>query len=140
MSEKLNEIFDVTPVREGDVITSGNVVVPQHSTQVEKNVDTDYEITRSNLHSLLQQGQEALMHSLEIAKSSEHPRAFEVVGNLMKQLSDINHQLLALSERKQRMGEKKDTPQAQTQQPVQVQNAVFVGSTAELSKIIAKGE
>ena len=81
------------------------------------------------------------MHALEIAKQSEHPRAFEVVGNLMKQLADTNEQLLALSERKVKL----DTPKKEEgQQGKQVtNNAIFVGSTSELGNLIknmTKGE
>ena len=92
---------------------------------------------RNNLYSLLNQGQDALFHALEIAKQSEHPRAFEVVGNLMKQLADTNEQLLALSERKVKL----DAPKQQEGQPnkqVTNNNAIFVGSTSELSKMLNK--
>jgi hypothetical protein len=95
-------------------------------------VDVDYEKTRQNLHILLEQGQDALMCALEVAKSSEQPRAFEVVGALMKQLSDINHQLLDLSDKRQKMDKKKEEPP-----PANVtNNAIFVGSTDALNKMI----
>ena len=125
------------PVIHGEIImTNGNVVIPETDKQSEK-IDYDYDKTRNNLHTLLATGQEALMHALEIAKSSEHPRAFEVVGNLMKQLSDINSQLLDLHRQKQRL----DTPDKG--QPIGepknvTNNSIFVGSTAELSKLINK--
>jgi hypothetical protein len=90
----MNEIFDLNPAEKvtGEVITqSGEVILPP-----DERVNYDYDKSRNNLHNLLQQGQDALNHALEIAKASEHPRAFEVVGNLMKQLADINHQLMDL--------------------------------------------
>jgi len=78
------------------------------------------------------QGQSALQSALDVAQSSEHPRAFEVVGNLMKQLADVNQQLLDLHRQKQKLDEPstKDDPKKITN------NAIFVGSTAELNKLI----
>ena len=139
IDNNLSQIFDIEQVKEGEVITkSGDVVVPEANKQSEK-IDYDYDKTRGNLHSLLSTGQEALMHALEIAKSSEDPRAFTVVGNLMKQLSDINSQLLDLHRQKQRL----DTPESAKGQPTTdnktvTNNAIFVGSTAELSKLLNK--
>jgi hypothetical protein len=136
---KLDDAFNIAPeepkeVIQGEIITtSGEVIVPQ-DVEVEKNVDYDYEKTRGNLHSLLAQGQEALMHALEVAKQSEHPRAFEVVGGLMKQLADINHQLLDLSEKRQKLTGK--TKDAEPSKQVTNNNAFFVGSTTELNKMI----
>jgi len=139
--ENLSKIFDVEPLKPGEVASTGQEIVPA-SNKVEDNVNYDYDSARNNLHKLLNQGQDALYHALEIAKQSEHPRAFEVVGNLMKQLADTNEQLLALSERKQKL----DGPKQQEGQPnkqVTNNNAIFVGSTSELSKMIKdmnKGE
>jgi hypothetical protein len=139
--ENLSKIFDLEPLKPGEVASAGQEIVPA-SNKVEENVNYDYDSARNNLHKLLNQGQDALYHALEIAKQSEHPRAFEVVGNLMKQLADTNEQLLALSERKQKL----DGPKQQDGQPnkqVTNNNAIFVGSTSELSKMIKdmnKGE
>jgi len=134
MSRKLDEVFDVDNPKMEVITSAGQVITPHEPDRVDKNVEYDYEKTRSNLHSLLSQGQEALYHALEIAKQSEHPRAFEVVGNLMRQLSDINHQLLDLSDKRQKLSGKKESDK---DQPTNVtNNAIFVGSTAELGKII----
>jgi len=131
--DKLREVFDIEPAIEGEIITKENdVIVP--NTKQNENINYDYEKSRSNLHSLLQSGQEALMHALEVAKQSEHPRAFEVVGNLVKQLADVNQQLLDLHQQHQKlMGvEKKEKEEIKSV----TNNAIFVGSTAELHKII----
>ena len=133
--ENLSKVFGVEPIKEGEVITTGGDVILPETKGVEENVDKDYDTARNNLYSLLNQGQDALFHALEIAKQSEHPRAFEVVGNLMKQLADTNEQLLALSERKVKL----DAPKQQEGQPnkqVTNNNAIFVGSTSELSKML----
>lgn len=142
MNESLNEIFDVSPEPRSQVITrAGQVVVKNDTT--DNNIDADYVESRNNLYSLLAQGQDALMSALEVAKQSENPNAFAVVGTLMKQLADVNHQLLGLSERKQRMSDKKERSQDSGQPIKQVQNnTVFVGSTSDLHKMLndMKGE
>jgi Terminase DNA packaging enzyme len=133
--ETLSEVFDVTPMGKTEVITKqGDIISP-----VNDKVEDDYEVSRNNMRVLLQQGQEALNSALEVARQSEHPRAFEVVGNLMKQLADINQQLLDLHQQKQKL----DAPKEASKKEVTNNNAIFVGSTAELNKLIknmAKGE
>ncbi len=125
MNEKLNTIFEMTP----EIITKSREVILPDTDKIEY----DYKTTRSNLHSLLMTGQEALNRALEIADASDNPGAFAVVGNLMKQLADINQQLLDLHNQKQKLDsiQQKDTPTNITQN-----NAVFVGSTTELSKYL----
>lgn len=127
----MSDIFDLEPVEKvtGEVITqSGEVILPP-----DERVNYDYDKSRGNLHTLLQQGEDALNHALEVAKASEHPRAFEVVGNLMKQLADINHQLMDLHGKKRIL----DAPsKGEAAKQVTTNNAIFVGSTAELSKLI----
>ena len=136
IDDKLSRVFDMEPVREGEVIMStGEVVVPETNNQSEK-IENDYDRARANLYGLLQQGQDALIHALEVAKSSEHPRAFEVVGNLMNQLADINEQLLRLHERKQKLDEPKQTKESRGEAKIVTNNSIFVGSTAELNKLI----
>jgi multidrug efflux pump subunit AcrB len=128
-------VFDTEPLK-GELITAGGDVILPETKSSNEVVDNDFDTARNNLHKLLNQGQDALFHALEIAKQSEHPRAFEVVGNLMKQLADTNEQLLKLSEKKQKL----DNPvSAKGQDPKQVtNNAIFVGSTSELSNLINK--
>jgi hypothetical protein len=126
-NDKLSEIFDVNPIPSNELIdTNGNVVLPRN-----ESLESDYETTRSNLHSILTQGQDALFHALQVAKNSEHPRAFEVVGGLMKHLSDINTQLLDLHKKKQQIEGPKETAQKSV-----TNNSIFVGSTADLGKML----
>lgn len=124
--DKLSRIFDVEPIGKTEVITQNAIAIKNEA------FDHDYETTRSNLHSILSQGQDALFHALEVAKQSEHPRAFEVVGGLMKHLSDINHQLLDLHKKKQNLESNKDD----SEKANVTNNAIFVGSTTELSKML----
>lgn len=130
MSNALNKTFNVSS--EVEVITKdGDVIVP-NSQHIEENVETDYEHTRANLYNLLRRGEEALTNALKIANGSEHPRAFEVVGNLIKQLSEVNNQLLDLTEKRNKLM----TPQTKAADPGKTVNAFFVGSTAELNKML----
>lgn len=102
-------------------------------------IENDFDQSRQNLNILLMQGQDALMGALEVAKQSEHPRAYEVVGNLIKQLADVNQQLMDLHQQKQKLNE----PKGDAKKQVTNNNAIFVGSTAELNKLInnmSKGE
>jgi len=132
MNETLNNVFDIETI-EGEIITKDGEVIVPHQTDVMNNVDSDYEKTRNNLHTLLSKGQDALTDAMAVAKASEQPRAFEVVGGLMKQLADINHQLLDLSEKRLKIADKaRETPVP----GVVNNNAIFVGSTTELNKLL----
>ena len=135
IDDSLSEVFDIEPMTKNEVITKqGEVVIPTNS-----KIEDDFEISRGNLLILLQQGKEALQKSLDVAMQSEHPRAFEVVGNLMKQLADINQQLLDLHQQKQKL----ETPKEGSRKEVTNNNVIFTGSTAELNKLIknmSKGE
>jgi len=139
IDDKLSEVFDTVKIEkktEVEVLdSSGNTITP-----VNEKIEDDYTVARNNLRVLLQQGQVALTDALEVAKQSEHPRAFEVVGNLMKQLADVNQQLMDLHQQKQKL----DAPsKAEAAKQVTNNNAIFVGSTAELNKLIknmTKGE
>lgn len=135
IDETLSDVFDVEPmqvdVSTGEIITVNNEVIPPQ----EEKIEYDYEQTRNNLYSLLNQGQDALMAALSVAKQSEHPRAFEVVGNLMTQLADVNEKLMKLHEKKQKL----DAPAKKEEANKQItnNNAIFVGSTAELNKMLS---
>ena len=131
--ENLSKVFDVEPMDKTEVIKKDGTVLPAKSKKMEENIDFDYDRSRDNLHGLLVQGQDALMNALEIAKQSEHPRAFEVVGNLIKQLADVNEQLLSLHDKKQKL----DNPKgSEKKEGVTNNNAIFVGSTSELNKLL----
>ncbi len=129
IDDNLSQVFDIEPIGKTEIISQTGSVIPAKN----EAFDHDYETTRSNLHSILNQGQDALFHALEVAKQSEHPRAFEVVGGLMKHLSDINHQLLDLHKKKQALESGKPDDEKAT---ITNNNAIFVGSTTELSKML----
>lgn len=140
IDDRLSEVFDLPTITknsaEGEMIDASTGEIIETT---ERKIENDYDITRSNLRELLVTGQNALMHALEVAKQSEHPRAFEVVGNLMKQLADVNQQLLDLHQQKQKL----DAPKRLEAAKSVTNNAIFVGSTSELAKMIQnmnKGE
>lgn len=126
IDDNLSQIFDVAPIDNKPLAVSEPVIQVNHA------LDSDFEVTRSNLHSLLAQGQNALYHALEVAKQSEHPRAFEVVGGLVKHLADINGQLLDLHKKKQTI----EAPVKGESSKTVTNNAIFVGNTSELSKML----
>jgi hypothetical protein len=128
--ESLSKVFDVEDVPDTEVVLRPSTEVIQASDKIE----ADYDKSRENLHALLLNGQAALEHALEIAKSSEHPRAFEVVGNLIKQLADVNQQLLDIHQQRKKL----DEPAKGSQGNNVTNNSIFVGSTAELNNMIKK--
>jgi len=135
IDETLSAEFGIEPMGNTEVIKKTVDVINDSTNRIQD----DFDITRGNLLILLQQGKEALQKSLDVAMQSEHPRAFEVVGNLMKQLADINQQLLDLHQQKQKL----DTPKEGSRKEVTNNNVIFTGSTAELNKLIknmSKGE
>ena len=95
-------------------------------------VDNDFKYARENLYNIIDRGSDALNTLVDVANQSQHPRAFEVVGQLVKTLSDTNKDLLELQKKVKVI--KKDIPD----QPQNVTNALFVGNTSELQKMINK--
>jgi len=95
-----------------------------------KDVDRDYEYQRQNFYNLVERGNDAIEGILELAKESEHPRTYEVAGNLIKQVSEVTEKLGDLQEKMRKLKEVPDNA------PKNVTNALFVGSTAELQKLM----
>ena len=97
-------------------------------------IEKDYEYTRGNLYSIIEKGQEAINGILELAQESEMPRAYEVAGQLIKSVSDATDKLMDLQKKLKDVNEEQ-----QTKGPNTVNNALFVGSTAELQKLLKSG-
>ena len=145
MSEKTN--FEVSveqalglPESSPPMVQKTQPVEVVHAESTETNIDDDFATARRNLHKIIHQGNDALEEALLVAKTSEHPRAFEVVGGLMKQLADINQQLMDIHQQKKKLEE---PTKGTASKEVTTNNAIFVGSTAELSKMLSnmnKGE
>ena len=93
-------------------------------------IENDYKYQRENFYNLVERGQNAVEGILELAKESDHPRAYEVAGNLIKQVAEVTEKLGDLQEKMRKLKEVPDTA------PQNVTNALFVGSTAELQRMI----
>ncbi|AYR01725.1 terminase small subunit [Synechococcus phage S-B43] len=129
--EKLNETFDVEPI---EVKTEKKDDVERQITKFEnsnEDIRKDYEYTRGNLYSIIEKGQEAINGILELAQESEMPRAYEVAGQLIKNVSDATDKLMDLQKKL------KDVNEEDKKGPTSVtNNALFVGSTADLQKML----
>ena len=124
---RIDEILEITSLVPTSEIKpeSTTRVIPQNG----KDDDIDYNYARENYYNLIERNQDAVEEMLEIAKQSEHARSFEVVGQLIKSGLDANKELMALHKTKKELSIEKG--------PTQVTNqAVFVGSTAELQKLL----
>jgi len=132
-TENLNEIFDI----EGQLVTDDIQTHPKPTIKKDDNRDrdiqTDYEYARTNLYDVIETGSDALNQLVELAKASEHPRAFEVVSQLTKTLVEANKDLLDIQKKV------KELRKEENNDPQNVTNALFVGSTADLQKLI-KGQ
>jgi hypothetical protein len=134
--DKLDEVFNVT----GEIVSQELEPKSLKNVPLENAIDTksilsdikkDYEYARGNMYSIIEKGQEALNGILELAQETESPRAYEVVGQLIKNVSDSTEKLIELQKKL------KDLEEIKTSSgPTSVTNALFVGSTTELSKLL----
>jgi len=133
-TKNLNEIFQV----EGELVDEKKPSLKRENfnarTKYDDDISKDYKYARENLYDVIERGTEALDSLLELAKASEHPRAFEVVGSLTKTLVDANKDLLEI-QKKVRDLQKEDSKES-NDTAQNVTNALFVGSTADLQKLI----
>ena len=125
--DKALGVFD--PVE--TAIQQNNIVIPKKVIQSnEDDIENDYKYQRENFYGLVERGQDAIDGILELAKEGEHPRAYEVAGNLIKQVAEVTEKLGDLQEKMRKL---KEVPNSA---PKNVTNALFVGSTAELQKML----
>ena len=133
MTTKFNKLKETFNVQETEIVPE-IVEVPvgnlEKTTSLVDDIRRDYEYTRGNLYSIIEKGQEALNGALEKAQETESARSYEVVGQLIKTVSDATDKLIDLQKKLKDLDEK---PQ---KGPTNVTNALFVGSTAELTKLI----
>ena len=131
--KQLDNAFNITPEVEVDSIEVKEPVGIQKP-PTKDDITRDYEYTRGNLYSIIEKGQEAIDGILELAQESEMPRAYEVAGQLIKSVSDATDKLMDLQKKLKDVNEEQ-----QSKGPNTVNNALFVGSTAELAKLIKTG-
>ena len=108
------------------------VVTPSLKKSEEGDVRQDYEVSRAQLHNLVMKGQEAVDGILDVARASDHPRAYEVAGQLIKNVGDVADKLIDLQ------GKMKELDKEEKKGPSTVNNTMFVGSTADLQKMLKK--
>ena len=124
--DKLDKTFDIDSAIEKVEDTSTEIKKLSDN----KDLQNDYEYSRGQLYNLVEKGQEAINGILDVAQNSDHPRAYEVAGNLIKNAADITDKLVDLQ------GKMKDINQEKKQTTNNVTNAMFVGSTSELQKML----
>ena len=125
IDDKLNEVLDIANDVSVEEVKKTLPAVPE-----DKDPDIDFETGRKNLYNLLDKGNEAIDGILNLAKEGEHPRAYEVAGQLIKTVSEVSQNLLDLQEKLKKVKEVPDKG------PKNVTNALFVGSTTELQKML----
>lgn len=122
IDQKIETVLDIAPA----IMPRKEVTVVENTT-----VDDDYEYARNNLRSLIDNGKDVMDNLAFLAKEGESPRTYEVLGQLIKTLAETNKDLLDIAKKKKDIQQEKGS-----EQPTHVTNALFVGSTAELQKLI----
>ena len=132
VDEKLNDALELS----GEIMIAGNNLperVQVENQTDEENLNTDLRYTRENLYNLIERGTDAIEELIQVAKESEHPRAYEVVGQLLKTVGETNGKLLEIHKMKKDITREEQEVSIRSQN---VTNALFVGSTAELQKLL----
>ena len=134
--DKLNEVFNVSgEIISSEVEKSCDKINNEHESKIENlttDVRKDYNYVRGNMYSIVEKGQEALNSALELAQETDSPRAYEVVGQLIKNISDSAEKIIELQKKLKDIEDDSSSKKG----PTNVTNALFVGSTAELSKLL----
>ena len=124
LEKNLSEIFEIEPTEK--LVEEVPVVI-----SINNDVETDFNIARTNINSLLQKGNVAVDNLLNVAKETEHPRAYEVAANLIKTLADLNKDLLDIQKKRKELNNNQPTSEKTV-----IDKAVFIGSTTEMVKLI----
>lgn len=142
VKDHLDELFGIEETEEAEETPKQEIIpAEEHLPAVveedsrDRDIEFDYELSRETHRDLLDQGQEALTRLLKVAEESQHPRAYEVAGQLLKNLSDMTDKLMALHEKRKKL-EAEAAKSNQMAGGVTVDKAVFVGTTSELLKEI----
>lgn len=132
LDDVLNTSSEIQVCDSSDAIIVNNEVKEFSTSSVD--IKKDYEYTRANLYSLIEKGQEAIDGIMELASESDQPRAYEVAGQLIKSVGDVTDKLIDLQKKLKDI----EDESVKTTNNV-TNNAVFVGSTSELSKLLKQG-
>ena len=132
--ENYESIDKALNISETDIVPTKKETLRKEDTPKKNEVEKDYEYTRANLYSIIEKGQEAINGIMEVAGESASPRAYEVAGQLIKSVADTTDKLMDLQKKVKDVNE--DNPSKTNNV---TNNALFVGSTSELSKMLKKG-
>ena len=131
LNKNLSEIFDIDPIKDSNIKKTAALPVNYKDPDLKQDLTDAYQQSKENLQGIIDQGQEAMEEILNIAKAGQHPRAFEVYGGLLKNMVDANKELLNIQKQMREMDEEK-----KKQSGTNIDKAIFVGSTSELSKLL----
>jgi hypothetical protein len=132
--KSMEQIFDVTPSAKEELLPvekKQTLPATVGDMNLEEDLGDAYQQSKENLQGLIDQGKEAMEEILQIAKAGQHPRAFEVYGTLLKNMVDANKELLSIQKQMRDMDSK-----TKDKAGTQIDKAIFVGSTAELNKLL----
>ena len=132
IEDKVNEILGLEQAKTPK--EDFKAPVPRKEEKEKGDIDNDHKYSRENYYNLIEKGQEAIEGILDVAKEGQHPRAYEVAGNLIKSVADTVDKLQDLNKKLKDLKELPKTANAN------IKNALFVGSTAELQKMLKKDE
>lgn len=128
MEEKFTEIFNLPAAEQTHIEKQQYIPAPKNEESIADDIHNDYQYARENLYDVIEKGTDALNTLVDLANQSQSPRAFEVVSTLIKTLSDTNKDLLEVQSKLKKLRE--------DEAPKNVTNALFIGNTAELQKLI----
>ena len=131
--ENYESIDKALNISDSDIVPTKKETLRKEDTPNKNEVEKDYEYSRANLYSIIEKGQEAINGIMEVAGESASPRAYEVAGQLIKSVADTTDKLMDLQKKVKDVNE--DAPKTNNV----TNNALFVGSTSELSKMLKKG-
>lgn len=137
LDKSLSDAFNINPI--GDPMNDSpgpkHPVLPTHykEANIEEDLNDAYQQSKENLQGILDQGREAMEEILNIAKAGQHPRAFEVYATLLKNMTEANDRLLKIQKEMREMDKKKEVNNTN------IDKAIFVGTTAELAKLLKNG-
>ena len=132
--KNMSEIFEVEPkqIASTDIVVKEERPVVEAESKLDNDLEKDYKKVRQNYEEIIEKGVDAIDSILEIARESEHPRAFEVAATMIKNVADANEKLILLQKQMREMNKAagKET------QSTKIDKAIFVGSTADLNKML----
>ena len=132
--DKFKSIDEALNITDSEIVPTKKDSIKKEEVTKINEIEKDYEYTRANLYSIIEKGQEAINGIMEVAGESASPRAYEVAGQLIKSVADSTDKLMDLQKKMKDI----DEESTKTQNNV-TNNALFVGSTSELSKLLKQG-